>query len=63
MANCPICEREFSVNAPETMMPFCSSRCKKVDAFRWLSESYSFPIEKEEEPEEFFEPNESLRSN
>jgi endogenous inhibitor of DNA gyrase (YacG/DUF329 family) len=37
------------------MMPFCSRRCKMIDARRWLGEEYGLPYlsldEQEEEPD------------
>jgi endogenous inhibitor of DNA gyrase (YacG/DUF329 family) len=29
-------------------MPFCSQRCRLVDLHRWLNETNSLPIEREE---------------
>ncbi|GHT24173.1 hypothetical protein FACS189419_08940 [Planctomycetales bacterium] len=46
--HCPICEREFSEHARGVALPFCSMRCKIVDAGRWLGEKYSLPIEPED---------------
>jgi endogenous inhibitor of DNA gyrase (YacG/DUF329 family) len=45
---CLICGITFSEDAPETAMPFCSQRCKLIDAGRWLDEKYGLPIENEE---------------
>ncbi len=33
-------------------MPFCSLRCKQIDARRWLDEKYILPGNLEDEPEE-----------
>lgn len=33
-------------------MPFCSRRCKDIDANRWLNEEYGLPWEPEEESPE-----------
>jgi endogenous inhibitor of DNA gyrase (YacG/DUF329 family) len=44
---CPICDREFIEDAPVSVMPFCSKRCKIIDAGRWLGEKYGLPIEDE----------------
>lgn len=46
---CPICDRLFSEENPDVAMPFCSPRCKLVDAGRWLGESYGLPIEIEDD--------------
>ncbi len=32
-------------------MPFCSVRCKRIDAKRWLDEKYTLPGDLEVEPE------------
>jgi endogenous inhibitor of DNA gyrase (YacG/DUF329 family) len=29
-------------------MPFCSTRCKQIDAKRWLNEEYGLPYETEQ---------------
>lgn len=46
---CPICGRSFNVDAPGVAMPFCSSRCKLIDAARWLDEAYGFPLEQDDD--------------
>jgi endogenous inhibitor of DNA gyrase (YacG/DUF329 family) len=43
---CPVCEQRFDENDDEAAMPFCSSRCKWIDAARWLDERYGLPVEK-----------------
>ncbi len=52
---CSICERCFHPEEPGVMMPFCSRRCKMIDARRWLGEEYGLPYlsldEQEEEPD------------
>lgn len=45
---CPICERTFSGTGEDVAMPFCSRRCKTIDAARWLDETYGLPIETDE---------------
>ncbi len=35
--SCPICGRP----AAEEARPFCSSRCRRVDLGRWLTEGYA----------------------
>lgn len=47
---CPICERQFDPNASKAM-PFCTQRCRQIDLGRWLRESYSVPVERNEEEE------------
>jgi endogenous inhibitor of DNA gyrase (YacG/DUF329 family) len=32
-------------------MPFCSQRCKRIDAQRWLDEKYLLPGNLDDEPE------------
>lgn len=39
---CPICDKNFSEDAPGAALPFCSVRCKMIDCKRWLGEEYSF---------------------
>jgi endogenous inhibitor of DNA gyrase (YacG/DUF329 family) len=46
--NCPICECSFLENGVSVAMPFCSVRCKQIDAARWLDERYGLPYESEE---------------
>jgi endogenous inhibitor of DNA gyrase (YacG/DUF329 family) len=45
---CSICGRIFSEDTLEVAMPFCSQRCKLIDAGRWLDEEYGLPVEDEE---------------
>ncbi|MDR3183195.1 MAG: DNA gyrase inhibitor YacG [Planctomycetaceae bacterium] len=56
--HCPICDKEFDENAPKAALPFCSMRCKLIDAARWLDEKYSLPIEPGDDvpSEAFYEP-------
>ncbi|MDO5554955.1 MAG: DNA gyrase inhibitor YacG [Planctomycetia bacterium] len=37
---CPICEKKFSPSDDPLALPFCSLRCKMIDAKRWLDEEY-----------------------
>jgi endogenous inhibitor of DNA gyrase (YacG/DUF329 family) len=48
---CPKCGKETSFEG-NPFRPFCSERCKLVDLGKWLSGSYSVPVEKEEEKNE-----------
>ncbi|MDR1960399.1 MAG: DNA gyrase inhibitor YacG [Planctomycetaceae bacterium] len=49
---CPICDKRFPENDAEAALPFCSMRCKMIDAARWLNEAYGLPEEKmHEEPD------------
>jgi len=45
---CPNCGKEVAVAKKEDLpsRPFCSSRCKMVDLYRWFNEEYriSTPI-------------------
>ena len=43
---CPVCEQRFAESDVGVAMPFCSKRCKKIDAARWLDERYGLPVEK-----------------
>lgn len=42
--SCPICRKPTSPD----YRPFCSRRCADVDLGRWLTESYSIPVEADE---------------
>ena len=46
MLRCPICEARFYESDDGVAMPFCSMRCKVIDAARWLDERYSLSVEK-----------------
>jgi len=48
---CPVCDRRFNESDDGTAMPFCSRRCKRIDAARWLDERYGLPVEKPAEDE------------
>lgn len=39
---CPVCDREFTPgdDAAESLFPFCSDRCRKVDLVRWWDGRY-----------------------
>ena len=39
-ARCPICNKSFSKDDPNAAVPFCSERCRRVDAKRWFCEEY-----------------------
>jgi uncharacterized protein len=45
---CPICLARFEL-ADSPSPPFCSERCRKIDLGRWLGESYSVPVEPDED--------------
>ncbi len=45
---CSICGKTFDPEKSPAM-PFCSKRCKDIDANRWLDEAYGLPWETEEE--------------
>lgn len=42
MAKCPICKSVSSKDIK--ILPFCSTRCKEVDLYKWFSESYAVPV-------------------
>ncbi|MCL2624095.1 MAG: DNA gyrase inhibitor YacG [Planctomycetaceae bacterium] len=46
---CSVCEQHFAENNDGVAMPFCSQRCKMIDAARWLDERYGMPVEKPSE--------------
>jgi hypothetical protein len=49
-ACCPVCKKTFLPELSDAM-PFCSLRCKQIDAHRWLDEKYALPGNLEGEPE------------
>ena len=49
MLRCAICGEKFDPQICATL-PFCSERCRQIDLGRWLTEDYSLPVEREEEP-------------
>jgi endogenous inhibitor of DNA gyrase (YacG/DUF329 family) len=40
VARCPTCKRPLPESAPQTLLPFCSQRCKLADLGSWLSDRY-----------------------
>ncbi|MDR2643699.1 MAG: DNA gyrase inhibitor YacG [Planctomycetaceae bacterium] len=44
---CPVCNRTFDSSSSDVSMPFCSTRCKQIDAKRWLNEEYGLSYESE----------------
>ncbi len=42
MVKCPTCTKEFSYYSSESR-PFCTDRCKMIDAGHWLNETYAIP--------------------
>ncbi|MDR3110307.1 MAG: DNA gyrase inhibitor YacG [Planctomycetaceae bacterium] len=49
--HCPICDTVFSTDLPAAELPFCSMRCKQIDAANWLGEEYGLPIESDDRAE------------
>ncbi len=39
MAKCPVCKNKSSNDIK--ILPFCSSRCKSIDLYKWFSGNYS----------------------
>ena len=37
---CPICDKTFSKDDSSAVVPFCSERCRNIDAKRWFCEEY-----------------------
>ncbi|MDZ4310614.1 MAG: DNA gyrase inhibitor YacG [Cypionkella sp.] len=52
--SCPICNRK----SDEKYQPFCSRRCADVDLGKWLTGSYTIPVEAidDENPEDLSDP-------
>ena len=40
---CPVCDKSVSTSDPEgaKQFPFCSSRCRQIDLFRWTEGRYA----------------------
>ncbi|WP_437203932.1 DNA gyrase inhibitor YacG [Planctomicrobium sp. SH664] len=40
---CPICNKDLplEIDGESPIFPFCSSRCKQVDLYRWMSGEYA----------------------
>jgi endogenous inhibitor of DNA gyrase (YacG/DUF329 family) len=47
---CPVCEKNFQPT-DTSALPFCSERCRRIDLGRWLGESYSVPVEPQDDDE------------
>ncbi|MHB8865510.1 MAG: DNA gyrase inhibitor YacG [Pirellulaceae bacterium] len=47
LITCPTCHQRFDSDKTEAM-PFCGRRCQLIDLNRWLTESNSLPIDREE---------------
>jgi endogenous inhibitor of DNA gyrase (YacG/DUF329 family) len=45
---CPICGKP----AAQASRPFCSDRCKQVDLNRWLSGTYTIPVQSDDDDED-----------
>ena len=43
--DCPTCKKNVQWNEKSEYRPFCSERCKLIDLGEWASESYSIPVE------------------
>lgn len=50
MVTCPTCRKKFNYHE-SLYRPFCSEKCRLADLGRWLTESYSVPVEKLTEDE------------
>jgi hypothetical protein len=48
LVRCPVCGKRFD-SFHSTSMPFCSDRCRRIDLGRWLGESYSVPVERQDD--------------
>ncbi len=48
---CPICSKPVSARTAElkALFPFCSTRCRQIDLFRWCEGKYSIvePLDEE----------------
>ena len=55
---CPICNKTVDPDSPNASPPFCSTRCKMIDAKRWLCEEYAIETVNLEELEKEILENE-----
>ena len=49
--SCPVCEKPLPPGSGEsTLFPFCSTRCRQVDLYRWLNGRYAIvePLDAEQ---------------
>lgn len=49
---CPSCRKKVPEPAVQTLLPFCSQRCKMVDLGKWFNEEFSIPAAASLEDEE-----------
>ena len=56
---CPICHKTVNPDESSDSLPFCSMRCKLIDAKRWLCEEYAIETVDEDELEEEILKNEA----
>jgi endogenous inhibitor of DNA gyrase (YacG/DUF329 family) len=51
MIRCPTCGKPFN-EVESKAMPFCSSRCQKIDLGRWYDERIGIPVQPRFDDEE-----------
>jgi endogenous inhibitor of DNA gyrase (YacG/DUF329 family) len=50
---CPTCGTSVDWTPEVRSRPFCSERCKLIDAGAWASEAYRVPVAEMPDPEDF----------
>jgi len=53
---CPHCGKAVEWTPAARWRPFCSERCKLIDAGAWASEAYRFPVADNPDREEAEQP-------
>ncbi len=59
---CPICHKTVDPDESSDSLPFCSMRCKMIDAKRWLCEEYAIETVNEDELEKEILKSEEFQS-
>jgi endogenous inhibitor of DNA gyrase (YacG/DUF329 family) len=54
---CSNCKKEI-IKENNTYFPFCSSTCRKVDFYGWITESYKIPCEDTDEDDSYLDAEE-----
>jgi endogenous inhibitor of DNA gyrase (YacG/DUF329 family) len=52
IVSCPTCGASVEWTQAATHRPFCSERCKLIDAGAWASEAYRVPVSESPDGEE-----------
>jgi len=47
--DCPTCKKKVVWTNESKFRPFCSDRCQKIDLGAWADESYTIPVQQNEQ--------------